>query len=78
MSATGTSTSSADIAADIFRLIAPGGRAAFGEMLAHELRSFREPLPDGEKRTYAVEKVIAPAEGKVKAAVERVRQGRGR
>jgi hypothetical protein len=47
-----STSSSADIAADILRLIAPAERAAFGEMLAHELHS-RE-LPHGEMRRIAV------------------------
>ncbi len=34
----------------ILRLIAPGDREGFHEMLAHELQGFREPLPDGERR----------------------------
>jgi hypothetical protein len=55
MGATGTSTSSsADIIKDIVRLIAPGDREGFHEMLQHELRSFCEPLPDGEMRRIAV------------------------
>jgi hypothetical protein len=36
------------------RLIAPNEHAAFNEMLAHELRSFREPLPADELRHIAV------------------------
>jgi hypothetical protein len=42
------SPSSAGIADDIFRLIPPNERAAFREMLEHDLRD-RE-LPDGERR----------------------------
>jgi len=44
-------SSSADIVADIFRLIPRNERAAFGEMLEHELRG-RE-LPDHELRRVA-------------------------
>ena len=46
------SSSSANIVEDIIRLIAPNERAAFGEMLAHELRG-RE-LPDHEMRRVVV------------------------
>jgi hypothetical protein len=45
------SSSSAGILADIFRLIPPHERAAFREMLDHELRG-RE-LPDDEMRRVA-------------------------
>ena len=45
------SSSSANIVEDIIRLIATNERAAFGEMLAHELRG-RE-LPDHEMRRVA-------------------------
>ena len=45
------SSSSADIVADLFRLIPPNERTAFREMLEHELRG-RE-LPGGELRRVA-------------------------
>jgi len=45
------SSSSAEIFADLFRLIPPNERAAFREMLEHELRG-RE-LPDGKLRCLA-------------------------
>jgi hypothetical protein len=48
---TSSASSSADIVADLFRLIRPNERAAFREMLEHEL-SGRE-LPDGELRRVA-------------------------
>jgi hypothetical protein len=47
-----TSSSSADILADITRLIAPADREGFHEMLQHELRG-RE-LPDSERRRVGV------------------------
>jgi hypothetical protein len=50
-SSTSSASSSADIVADIFRLIPPEERAAFREMLKHELHG-RE-LPDGELRRVA-------------------------
>jgi hypothetical protein len=37
-----TSSSSANVIEDIVRLIAPEDRPGFHEMLAHELRNFRE------------------------------------
>ena len=49
---TSSASSSAGILEDIFRLIPRQERAAFGEMLAHELRG-RE-LPDHEMRRVAV------------------------
>ena len=48
---TSSASSSADIVADLFRLIRPNERAAFRKMLEHEL-SGRE-LPDGESRRVA-------------------------
>jgi hypothetical protein len=49
------SSSSAGILADIFRLIPPFERAAFREMLDHELRG-RE-LPDDEMRRRVAERI---------------------
>jgi hypothetical protein len=49
-----TSSSSAKVIEGIVRLIAPEDRPGFHEMLAHELRNFREPLPADEKRRVAV------------------------
>jgi hypothetical protein len=48
---TSNTSSIADIVADLFRLIRPNERAAFREMLEHELRG-REPH-DGELRRVA-------------------------
>jgi hypothetical protein len=48
---TSSASSSADIVADLFRLIHPNERVAFREMLERELRG-RE-LPDGELRRVA-------------------------
>jgi hypothetical protein len=45
-----TASSSADIAADIVRLIAPADREGFHYMLQHELGGFHSPLPDDEMR----------------------------
>jgi len=45
------SSSSAGIADDIFRLIPPTERAAFREMLEHQLRG--RDLPDGDLRRVA-------------------------
>jgi hypothetical protein len=47
--ATSNASSSPGFLVDIFRLIPPNKRAAFGEMLAYELRG-RELLPDQELR----------------------------
>ena len=47
--ATSNAFSSAGFLVDIFRLIPRNERAAFGEMLAYELRG-RELLPDQELR----------------------------
>jgi hypothetical protein len=52
--ASSASSSSANVTEDIVRLIAPPDRAGFHEMLAHELRGFREHLSDGELRRIAV------------------------
>jgi hypothetical protein len=49
-----TASSTASGIEDIMRLIAPGDREGFREMLQHELRSFHE-LPDSELRRVAVD-----------------------